>query len=1186
MFLKSLEVRGFKSFADKTNIEFKSGITAVVGPNGSGKSNISDSVKWVLGEQSVKNLRGGKMEDVIFAGTQFRKPLGLAQVSLVLDNADEGLPLDYNEVRISRRLYRSGDSEYSINNTKCRLKDIQELFMDTGVGKEGYSIIGQGKIEAILSGRPEERRSLVEEAAGIVKYKTRKNDAEKKLTKTMENLQRVDDIFTTYEERIDPLKIESEKAQKFLELAEELKVKEINILVYTIDEIQQKNIKTKNQLSEKENEIEIIDKENEKLQEKIKEKNKELDEIENTNVSDKEDFFRIKEIKQELVHDNKLKTEKINNLEGFINKTKVEIEEIINRKDRCTKAKSELEKSIDDLNFKKHKMQDTIKNYDSSIYSMEEEITSSEKKYEEKKNLIIEHLRNISTYKNNINLIKNNISNYQTKLEEMKEAYDTYKNTYSINIQTVELLDKEVEKCNLSIQELEEEITKNKKNIVSKKRELTNIQNEFKKYTQELNKMEAHYRMLLDLEKNHEGYNKATKELMKFIDNNEIPDAFGKCKIVGEVIDADEKYETAIEIALGSSISNIITDNDYVAKELIKYLKSKKLGRATFLPMNTIKPRKLIVNNETKKSQGFIGIASDIVNFNEKYTIPIDYLLGRILIVDDLENASRIAKINKYSFKIVTLKGDVVNAGGSFTGGSIYKKSFNVISRKRKIDETKENKNKMKEKVSKLNEEIEALINTIKELDDSCLDLRDKIHYKNIDITKINGKKIAVLNENDKLKKDLSIAKKEMTTINLNISKTYDDAKIFEEKAEELSLKVDSDKVLVNEFEAKIKNMKAELDINKEFLMDSKIELAQNNEIISSKNNELSRIKFDLREISANWNKKKTEIDDSMNNKTVFDKDITENQIKINEIDKQLITFEDKFKKNEIIKIKLKDTINTLISAKEEKQLLLNQKIKYEQKLKVDSAKLEIELEQKYCKLNDEIGLTFAEALDYKIDNINVESFRVEIKEFKSKIKALGVVNVGAIEEYKELLEKYNFLKDQKEDLLNAKIEIESLIEEMTKKMKNVFRENFRKLRDNFNETFVELFKGGHADLILGEGDELTANIDINVQPPGKKLQNINLMSGGEKGLSAIALLFAIQKMKPSPFCILDEIEAALDDANVARFSEFLRKFSDNTQFIIITHRKGTMESCDALYGVTMEEKGVSKIVSVDLNKY
>lgn len=1186
MFLKSLEVRGFKSFADKINIEFRSGITAVVGPNGSGKSNISDSVKWVLGEQSVKNLRGGKMEDVIFAGTQYRKPLGLAQVSLILDNTDEALPLDYNEVRISRRLYRSGDSEYSINNTKCRLKDIQELFMDTGVGKEGYSIIGQGKIEAILSGRPEERRSLVEEAAGIVKYKTRKNDAEKKLNKTMENLLRVEDIFSTYEERIEPLKKDSEKAQMFIQLSEKLKLKEINLLVYAIDEIQKKTSIFEKELSVLIGKIGVLGEENKTLKEKILVKNRELEEVESINTKEKEEYFKSKETKQELNHQNILYEEKINNLRQYIGKTKIEIDDITKRESVCKDEKALLEKNIESLSSDKEKIEATIKNHERDIDNLDKGIFYDEKMLQDKKDLIVEYLSNISSYKNNINLIKNNIYNYQAKLDDMKLSYDTYNSTFKMNLQTLDLLHKEVEKCNADIKDLEEEISKSRTSIGAKNKNLFNLQGEFKKFTQEYNKIEAHYKMLLDLEKNHEGYTKSTKDLMKAIDNNHIPNAFGKCNIIGEIIDVDERYETAIEIALGSTISNIITDNDSIAKELINYLKSKNLGRATFLPLNTIKARKLTVNNQTQNSKGFIGVASDILSFDNKFKIPMEYILGRILLVDNIENASQIAKLNNYSFKIVTLKGDVVNTGGSFTGGSVYKKSYNVISRKRKIDETNDKKSALKDKVSNLNFKIEQLTKDIKEIEELCLDLRDKIHYKNIDITKINGKKNAVLKENEKLKNDLEVAKKEISIINLNISKTNDDAKIFENKAVELSGKVEINKALVEEIQNKLKDNREEQSQKNEKMLNYKIKNAQNNEIISSKSNDLLRIKSDLKNIISSINKKNSEIEYSLNNKKVFDKDIIENELKIKGMEEKIIRYEEKFKENEIAKIKLKDIVNHFSSSKEEKQLLLNQNIKNEQKLKVELAKMETELEQRYNKLNEEIGLTYAEALEYKIEGADLPEFKNEIRDYKIKIKTLGVVNVGAIEEYKELMEKYNFLKTQKEDLLNAKIEIESLISEMTEKMKKVFRENFKKLRENFNETFIELFKGGNADLILGEGDELTANIEINVQPPGKKLQNINLMSGGEKGLSAIALLFAIQKMKPSPFCILDEIEAALDDANVMRFAEFLQKFSANTQFIIITHRKGTMESCDALYGVTMEEKGVSKIVSVDLNKY
>ncbi|SHH17915.1 chromosome segregation protein SMC [Clostridium grantii] len=1186
MFLKSLEVRGFKSFADKTNLEFKSGITAVVGPNGSGKSNISDSVKWVLGEQSVKNLRGGKMEDVIFAGTQYRKPVGLAQVSLVLDNNDQSLPLDYNEVRISRRLYRSGESEYYINNTKCRLKDIHELFMDTGVGREGYSIIGQGKIEAILSGRPEERRSILEDAAGIVKYKTRKNDAEKKLESTMQNLQRVEDIFSTYEERIEPLRKESLKASQFIELSQKLKVKEINILIHDLSNIQNDMILCKEELWKIEISMKNLINENSTIKNKIEQNNIKLEDIEKENNFEKEQYFKNKEKTQDLIHENSLSEEKIkNNLEN-IEKYRSDVISISEKISFLVDEESRIQSFLQETGKNKKIIDDGVILLSEEILFFQNQISENEEEVKNKKDLIIEKLSDVSLYKNNINLIENNISNYKAKLEDMQLSYDTYKNTVKINSQTITMLENEVLKLNKDIQFLEEKIIEDKKIIFSEKKLLEETQKDLKLRTSEFNRLEAHHRMLIDLENNHEGYTKSTKDLMNAIDKNKIPSAFGKCRILGEIIDVDEKYESAIEIALGSAISNIITDDDSMAKNLIEYLKKENIGRATFLPLNTIKPNKIFVNENTKNAKGYIGVASDIIDYNPSYKKAIDYALGRILIADNLENASSIAKLNNFSFRIVTLQGDVINSGGSFTGGSIYKKSFNVISRKRKIDETESQKIKQNEDIEALNIKIEKIQNKIKAFDDECLDLRDKIHYKNIDITKINGKIIAVDKENEKLTKDLQISKKEMEAININIFKTYDDANIYKLKVEELSTIVEKDKELVEEIEKTLIIDNISLNTKKEEQTSLKIKQAHNEEVISNKKNELSRIKLDLNEFKKNHKKIENEIESSLNNKKLFEKNIEDNIIKIAVLEKKLITFKDKMEEKEVEKLKLKEIINSLLSSKEQHQDILSKQSKEEQKITIEIAKLETELEQKYSRLNEEYNLTYAEALEMKVDQMDIMEFKKDVKEYKSEIKALGVVNVGAVEEYKELSEKYIFLKQQKEDLLNAKDEIQSLIKDMTEKMKSMFKENFQKMRENFNETFIELFKGGHADLILGEGDELSANIDINVQPPGKKLQNINLMSGGEKGLSAIALLFAIQKMRPSPFCILDEIEAALDDANVKRFSEFLQKFSEKTQFIIITHRKGTMECSDALYGVTMEEKGVSKIVSVDLSKY
>ncbi|APH16466.1 chromosome segregation protein SMC [Clostridium sporogenes] len=1183
MFLKSIEIRGFKSFADKTELIFKQGVTAIVGPNGSGKSNISDAVKWVLGEQSVKSLRGSKMEDVIFAGTQYRKPVGLCQVSLILDNSDKDLPIEYTEVTITRRLYRSGESEYYINNTQCRLKDIQELFMDTGIGKEGYSIIGQGKIEAVLSGKPEERRSLLEEAAGIVKFKWRKEEADKKLSNTEQNLIRIKDILNTYEERIEPLKEESEKAKKFLNLSEELKHKEVNIMIYSIDKIEKdlENINN-NMLSLSEN-IDNLKNEKSQYKEIILKFNEKLELLDKNNGKNKEEYYYNKDKNKDIENENILLKEKIKNLKDNIKVKENTLKTNEERLQNYLKEKEDLEKKLNKLKEEEIYLREEIDKKEDNINNFNKELKEKEDKLKMLKSEEIEILSNTANLTNEISVMENEIVNLKNKLDNIKNSCDSYISSININIKTKEDIEKEIKNIKENILSLENNLKENSKNIGSLKISLNNKEKKLKEKNAAYSRLEANYHMLSNLEKHYEGYNRSVKTLMEHVGQGKIDNINGGCEVLGDIIKVKKEFETAMEIALGGAISNVITEDENKAKILINYLKKRSLGRATFLPLTTIQGRKAKINNVTRED-GFLGIASDLIDYDVKFSNIIDYVLGRTLVANDMDSALKIAKKLNYSFKIVTLEGEVINPGGSLTGGSIkHRAGSSIISRKREIEETRKELEETKNTIEEFMSNILENKNKIKTLDEENLNIKDEVYYNNIEITKFTGKLNAIKEDTERLRSSLNISREEIKLTKDKIKEVEENINSSQKQLEELKLRKDSNHNAIKECEDFLQNEEENVKNIKDKLIEYKIEKAKLDEMLVSIKKEFYSMDTNITNLNnENKNINKGNHEDRTNIEK-FQNNIKENEDNIKDIKTYLENLEEKFKKYEVERIKLKEELEKNKNKEENLVLILSKKEDEVHKQDIQKTRYITERENLYNKLNEEFSLTYAEALSYKKEDINVIKYKEYVQNLKIEISNLGTVNVGSIEEYKELNEKITFMSNQKEDLVKSKEELLNVIEEMTNKMRTVFSENFNKLRKNFNETFIELFKGGSADLILSNGDELTANIEINVQPPGKKLQNINLMSGGEKGLSAIALLFAILKMKPTPFCILDEIEAALDDANVTRYADFLKEFSENSQFIVITHRKGTMEACDALYGVTMEEKGVSKIISVDL---
>jgi chromosome segregation protein len=1184
MFLKSLEIRGFKSFADKTDLNFKGGVTAVVGPNGSGKSNISDAVRWVLGEQSVKSLRGGKMEDVIFAGTQFRKPVGLAQVSLTFDNSKFEIPIDYNDVTISRRLYRSGDSEYYINNTQCRLKDILELFMDTGIGKEGYSIIGQGKIDAILSGKADERRSLLEEAAGIVKFKSRKEEAEKRLGNTDQNLVRINDIIGTYEERIEPLRLESQKAKEFVEISQCLKAREISLILFSVEKLDEKLKGQKCDLEKIQEELQGMSLKKNDYRNELNILTTELEAHEKQNNAERDEYYKAKNEYQGTSSEIELLNERISNLKGYIDRILKDLDSVNDKAKEMRKHKENIETDLNHQIKEQTSLNNEIIGFEKTIEALSRNIENEESNRNSLREEALELLRKISENKNNITIMQNNKETAEKKLQQINQDCENFSNSIKINSSTKFALEEEIVKLLQNVKEEEEEVRLTKKEIQKSSSDLNIEEQNLKGNNSILNKLEANHTLLLNFEKQFEGYTKAVKNLMQHIEARKISGAANNCFVLGNVINVESKLETAIEIALGGAISDIITKDEIVAKKLINYLKQNNLGRATFLPLDILQYKQLVLANSLKSIKGFIGVASELIQYENKFAAAIKYVLGRTIIAEDMDSALSIAKAGGYSYKIVTLSGEVVNPGGSLTGGSIYNKSTNIIGRKREIEEIENKMELVKKAIDEGTKKVLDIRNNIKVLDDKSLNLRDDIHFKQIEVTKIQGRINAIRDETEKVKNSLAIANGEVIVLKERIQQLDEQIHKVTETILELTTTEEANEKAVEDYENSVKENKEKAEEIKNKHMDLKIKKAQMDEGVVSKIKELERISKELADLIYKEKEYESELTSSKQAVKSNENTVMELSNKLSKMDMDIIESETKFELNEIKRIELKDKIKKIEANYEDINNLIARKDEEGHRLDINIAKQDSEKEALFLKLNEEFQLTFAEAEKFRLEIENLEKLKGEITALKNKVTSLGIVNLGAIEEYEQTKEKYTFMSEQKDDLIKAKEELLGVIEEMTAKMKDMFNENFKKLKENFNETFRELFKGGSADLILSDGDELTAAIDITVQPPGKKLQNINLMSGGEKVLSAIALLFAILKMKPTPFCILDEIEAALDDANVFRYAEFLKKFSKNSQFIVITHRKGTMEASDVLYGVTMEEKGVSKIVSVDLS--
>ena len=1181
MYLKRLEMYGFKSFADKTVLEFMPGITTVIGPNGSGKSNISDCIRWILGEQSMKSLRGAKSEDIIFAGTQNRKSLGFAEGSIVIDNSDGKLPIEYNEVIVTRKIYRSGESGYFINKTPCRLKDILELFMDTGIGKDGYSIIGQGKIDEILSNKSEDRRKIFEEAAGIVKYRSRKEESEKKLEQTKVNLLRINDIVSEIESNIGPLKNQSEKARKFLDLREELKGIEVGLFLYNIEDY-------KNKIKELKENIDIFEtqkiKEEEKnnnLQFEKEELKKKIDELLEQIEKTQNLGFESEKRKEQFNSEIGIANERIaNNQENDVRYEK-EIEELeIKNKELEEEKQNKINKKTNLLN-NKEKFDKELKEKEAELEKYSKTLSEKELEIESKKNIVES---NVDKKYDLVGIINTEKANYEN-LEKREKTLKSEKQDTISELDKVRTEKDDISKGFYEIQKSRNEILGKIAEINDKKEE-SSIK--IKEFEFDINNLQSEYRMkesrykfLVETEKEKEGYARSVKSLLEGIEKSPALKK-GVNGVLANLISVNEKYETAIEMALGASIQNVVTDTEEEAKKLVNYLRENKLGRASFLPITSVKGNKL-AKLDKSGINGVIGIASDLVEMNSKYDGILQNLLGRTVIVENIDSAVALAKKNNYSFKIVTLEGDVINPSGAISGGSVQKKTVSLLGRGKEIKSLEKELKNIQAKIEKLQKEESDYKESISEILKTFDEEQKKLQEIEITYATENQKheniKLEILKQEaklDKIKRDLEELENEKT-------ECLEKQKLSEEQMNSIEEENNSLNLIIEEFTNTNKDNQKYIDDLNFDITNLKISVSSFDESETSINEMVERINTDIQNNINSINNKKNlraqivETNNELQEKILdikkqiseLEKDVSDSSEKVENLKK------DRTFKNEKM-IKIESEIEEQSSKIEDIKNQLS-------KLDVKNSKIELELNQVVNKMWEEYELTPNNTGEIKKVENPTEVQR-KVNELRAQIKDLGSVNIDSINEYKEIKERYDFMSEQRLDLEEASNKLKKVINEMTNTMKEQFSVQFKVINKNFGEVFKELFGGGKAELILGdENNILECGIEIAVQPPGKKLQNMMLLSGGEKAFTAIALLFAILKINPAPFCVLDEIEAALDDVNVYRFAEYLKKFVSTTQFLVITHRKGTMEAADTVYGITMEEKGISKLLSMKL---
>ncbi|MBQ1471407.1 MAG: chromosome segregation protein SMC [Eubacterium sp.] len=1179
MYFKRLEMHGFKSFAEPVVMDFHEGVTCIVGPNGSGKSNISDALRWVLGEQSPKALRGGKMEEVIFNGTESRRPRGMAEVTLVIDNSAGILDIEYKEVAITRRMYRSGESEYLINNNPCRLKDIRELIMDTGIGVDGYSIIGQGKIADIVSNKSETRRKIFEEAAGIVAYKTRKAEAERKLAGTRNNLDRIEDIVGEIEGRIGGLEEDSRKAQRYLTLRERYQDLEINITLRNIENAEKRDLQFRDDAAALGQTIGDLEKSKVDTDRELAENNSRSSTLDKISEEAHTGKLAVIEEINSISSQSELNRQTLANYHREEERLHAEIAEA---EKKLTTEKSEEERLNQERLKTRIEANEARKRLDEKI-DVYQKMTSESTRFTEKMDQGNEKIIDLSGKASSKRSEASSYENFKVTLQERKTNI----------LQEIQELEEALKEDRRTLSEMEDaqakdrstggDLTTRRKETADALQKAQEKEADFRRKIEELKiecgSMESRCRTIEELEQNHEGYNNAVKYIMRM-------GLKGICGVAGEMMKVPDGYETAIETAMGGAMQNIISEDDDSAKRAITVLKINKVGRLTFLPVTSIKGRTVRPEERVLRDKGFIGMAVDLVQFDERYRNVYEYLLGRVAVVDTLDSAIAMSKYMRNGVRFVTLEGEVINASGAITGGRFKNKSAGLLERRNEIDRMKTQLAEKSEELSSVAATYSEVREQLRQLQEQMDDLRKEAQEHALRQATMREQIISLSNDIDdredviaKNKTEIESIDQELSDVDKLIAQMVQESKEAESEIDRITHEMD----MLSEEHRETKDA---VDNAGDEITEARIEAERAEEKTEGIEELLSRVRESIEDITFQIEDKQEELEELTRAVGELDTNSDDADQRLEELEKKREELDGRLaavgKEKETLLARAREISEMTAETEQKINALRDQKYQMEIRL----AKNETQMENMKERLWTEFEVTYAQALDRRQEDFAVGAATRESREIRKELREIGDVNVGAIEEFRQVSQRYEFLTSQRDDVVKAMQELTAIITDLDRTIIRTFRENFNRVEENFESVFTELFGGGHAELRMeNESDPLESGIDIVAQPPGKRLQNINLLSGGEKTMTAIALMFAVLKAKPTPFCILDEVEAALDDENIYKFSHYLQKFSE-TQFALITHQKATMETADVLYGITMPEHGVSKMLSLRMGDY
>ena len=1185
MKLKKLELYGFKSFAQRTEIVFDEGITGIVGPNGSGKSNIGDAVRWVLGEQSAKTLRGASMSDVIFNGTQKRKPLSYCEVSLVFDNDDHALAMEAAEVMVTRRVYRNGESEYYLNRTACRLKDVVDLFRDTGIGKEGYSIIGQGRIDEILSRKSEDRRQVFEEAAGIVKFKARKEEADKKLQRTLENLERVDDILDELTKRLKPLEEQSRNARVYLELSTELKDLDLNLFLIRSD-------RARARLSELESELLTVQTILADTESNLTDKTTRRDETQNRIDQLEEAITKARTELMECAEHVHESQKKLSALQSRRETRSENRQRIVREQEEAQERLAEIEKDHVRIQADVEKQHSLIADAEQILRATQEAAEKAQAKEKEadaaleaQKAAVIDQMNRLSDVRNDKTRLNTMQAQMETRLTEIEESSGALQEQEAALREALTAVEKQLETENQHQQQCQEKLAQARQASDEADAAYANLRADVEKQSADMQAAASRHNVLTEMTRDMEGYNMAVRRAMTYAKQRGLTGVKG---VLAQLMTVPQAYETAIDMALGAAQQNIVTDTEETAKELINYLRQNRLGRATFLPMSAIRGKTLYGNERNAlKLSGCLGVASELVQCAPEYRGIVENLLGRTVIADNLDHGIPIMRAGNHEFRLVTLEGDVMHSGGSMTGGSAQSKVSNLLSRERELKELTAKLQTGRAELDKCRQELTQRQQTAQEKRQKVSDAVNALHQQEIAVAREQARRESVSADlNTHLQR-----MQETEQARVQLHQSLEDIRQQLENIEHQRTGAQGDQSAMEQKTIEMQNAlikaRAEASAENDRLMVRTLQLSDLRHGLSDLERDEAHAQQDQAQILREQERREQLLHEMDELDTVDENEMKREEAESARRQKEQLRQESAAQAIEQRRSQAQSDLRDILSDMENLHEAYNRDSEKLHKTELAKARIEGDQKNLQNRIWDTYKLTYAGAEEFRRTPFDEKESDRRAAELQGQIRALGTVNVGAVEEYAETKARVDDLTAQQQDLKRAEMDLRELIERLLIQMRSTFVENFSKMQGYFAETFTRLFGGGHAELKLMDPDDpLNCGIEVNAQPPGKKLQLLSLLSGGERALTAIAILFAMLKLKPTPFCILDEIEAALDDANIGYYADYLKEYSKGTQFIVVTHRKGTMERCNSLFGVAMEEQGVSRMVSVSLQDY